>query len=298
MDRLTSMSVFVKAVELGSFSATANAFNMSPQLVGKHVRILEEHLNVRLLNRTTRHQSLTEVGRAFYERAKNILAEVEESEAIAAQINAIPRGRIKISAPTTFGTHALAPQLPEFLSTYPEISIDLSLTNRIVDLIDEGFDLVFRVGELPDSGLIARKLKPYQLILCASPLYLKSSQPINSPKDLKYHECLGFSHTTLQTHWQFEGTEGHFSVPVSGRFMTDSGDALLPAAIAGLGIMLQSAEMVTPAIEKGLLVHLLPDYHVPTRPMHILYASNRHVLPKLRCFIDFCIKKFGECGQS
>ena len=298
MDRLTSMSVFVKAVELGSFSATANAFNMSPQLVGKHVRMLEERLNVRLLNRTTRHQSLTEVGRAFYERAKNILAEVEESEAIAAQINAIPRGRIKISAPTTFGTHALAPQLPEFLSTYPEISIDLSLTNRIVDLIDEGFDLVFRVGELPDSGLIARKLKPYQLILCAAPLYLKSSPPINSPKDLKYHECLGFSHTTLQTHWQFEGAEGHFSVPVSGRFMTDSGDALLPAAIAGLGIMLQSAEMVTPAIEKGLLVHLLPDYHVPTRPMHILYASNRHVLPKLRCFIDFCIKKFGECEQS
>lgn len=160
------------------------------------------------------------------------------------------------------------------------VKIDLSLTNRFVDLIDEGFDLVFRVGKLPDSGLIGRKLAPYQLILCAAPSYLSIAPPLHSLEALTYHECLGFSHTTLQTHWEFDGPLGHFSVPVSGHFMADSGDALLPAAIAGLGIILQSAEMIMPAIRKGLLVPLLPEYHVPSRPMHILYVSDRYILPK------------------
>lgn len=292
MDRLTCMSVFVKTVELGSFSAAANALNMSSQLVGKHVRALESHLNVCLINRTTRHHNLTEMGRAVYERAKNILAEVEETEAITAQSHAVPKGRIKISAPITFGTHALAPQLPEFLKANPEVNVDLSLTNRNVDLIDEGYDLVFRVGKLPDSGLVARRLKPYQLILCASPAYLKSAPPLKTVEDLVHHECLGFSYAALQTVWQFEGPKGAISVPVTGRLISDSGDALLPAAITGLGIMLQPSEMVMPAIQKGLLTPLLPDYKVPTRPMHILYAQDRYILPKLRSFIDFCIKEF------
>lgn len=292
MDRLNAMHVFVKTVELGSFSAAADALNMSPQLVGKYVHMLETHLNVRLLNRTTRRHSLTEMGRSFYERAKNILAEVEEAEAIAAQSNAAPRGRIKVSAPTTFGTHALAPRLPEFLKAYPDVLVDLSLTNRIVDLVDEGFDLVVRVGNLPDSSLIARALAPYRLVLCASPAYLKSAPPLNSPTDLQYHECLGFSHTALQAHWQFDGPTGRVAVPVSGRLMTDSGDALLPAAISGLGIMLQPVEMVKPAIDAGQLISLLPEYSVPTRPMHILYAPDRRIPPKLRVFIDFCIATF------
>lgn len=174
MDRLSGMSIFVKAVELGSFSAAAEALNMSPQLVGKHVQFLEQHLGVRLLHRTTRRQHLTEVGSQFYERSRNILAEVEAAEALAAETRAVPRGKLRVNAPVTFGIHALAPVLPKYLNAHPEVSIDLSLTNRMVDLIDEGYDAVFRIGELADSGLIARRLGPYRLMICAAPSYLRA----------------------------------------------------------------------------------------------------------------------------
>ncbi|MHA7685695.1 LysR family transcriptional regulator [Cupriavidus sp. PET2-C1] len=293
MDRITSMQIFVKAVELGSFSAAADALLISPQLVGKNVQVLERHLGVRLLNRTTRHHSLTEIGKAFYERAKIILAEVEAAESLAAETRAIPRGCIRITAPVTFGIHALAPRLPEYLSTHPEVSVDLTLSNRVVDLIDEGYDAAFRVGELADSGLMARPLAPYQLIVCAAPNYLSSRSPLTTPMDLQHHECLGFSHTSLRSHWVFEDPAGHISVPVSGRLMIDSGEALLSAAVAGLGVLLQPMELVRAELEAGRLVAVLSDYKVPTRPMHILYAPDRRMTPKLRSFLDFAVAAFG-----
>ena len=297
MDRLTSMNIFVKAVELGSFSAAADALRMSPQLVGKHVQSLEQQMGVRLLNRTTRRQSLTDIGRSFYERARIILAEVEAADSLVAETRSVPRGHLKINAPVTFAIHALAPRLHEYLSAYPDVSIDLTMANRFVDLIEEGYDAVFRVGDLSDSGLIARRLDPYRLIACAAPAYLASRPPIKSPMDLQQHECLGFSHTALRTHWTFEGTDGRIAVPVSGRFMVDNGEALLPATLAGLGVMLQPAELVRSALESGQLVVVLPDYRIPTRPMHILYAPDRRLTPKLRSFIDFAVDVFGH-GSS
>ncbi|SCB22849.1 DNA-binding transcriptional regulator, LysR family [Rhizobium hainanense] len=286
------MSIFVKAVELGSFSAAADALNMSPQLVGKHVQFLEQHLGIRLINRTTRRQHLTEVGSQFYERCRNILAEVESAEALAAETRAVPRGKLKINAPVSFGIHALTPKLPKYLGAHPEVSIELSLSNRLVDLIDEGYDAVFRVGELVDSGLIARRLDPYRLVICAAPNYLRSRGVPSKPDDLKEHDCLIFSHTMLRTHWDLEGPDGSVNIPIYGRLMIDNGEALLQAALAGLGIILQPFELVRSSLEAGSLVAVLPEYNVPTRSLHILHAPDRRITPKLRSFLDFVSSEF------
>ena len=298
MDRLLSMSVFAKAVESGSFSAAGEALRMSSQLVGRHVQTLEQHLGVRLINRTTRRQHLTEAGFAFHDRVKIILAEVEAAEGMAAVSGGTPRGRLRINAPVTFGVHALSKRLPEYLGANPEVSVDMSLSNRFVDLIDEGFDVAFRVGELSDSGLIARALAPYRLRLCAAPAYLAGRPPIAYPDDLTRHECLGFSYTELRTRWTFQGPQGEITVPVAGKLMVDSGEALLTAALSGMGLLLQPSELVRDDLASGRLVEVLADFPVPTRPFHVIYAPDRRMTPKLRSFIDFVIAAFGANTQA
>ncbi|MFM0295051.1 LysR family transcriptional regulator [Paraburkholderia sp. RL17-383-BIF-A] len=293
MDRLTSMSVFVKAVELGSFSAAGDALQMSSQLVGKHVQHIEHRLGVRLLNRTTRRQSLTEFGRSFYERAKFILAEVEVAEGLAAETRALPTGKLRVNAPVSFGVHSLSQRLPDYLKAYPQVDVELSLSNREVNLIDEGFDVVFRVGALTDSRLVAISLTPYRLVLCAAPSYVKRHPPLLTPLDLQNQECLGFGHTELRTHWTFEGPTGRVAVPITSRLTSDHGEALLFSALAGLGVILQPIELVRSALDSGQLVALLPDYSIPTRPMHMLYAPDRRVTPKVRSFLDFAAAEFG-----
>jgi DNA-binding transcriptional LysR family regulator len=287
------MAAFVKAVEMGSFSAAGDSMQMSAQLIGKHVHHLEQHLGVRLLNRTTRRQSLTDFGREFYERCKIILAEVETAESMAAETQATPTGRLRVNAPVSFGMQSLAPKLPGFMKANPMISVELTLANRAVDVIDEGFDVVFRVGQLSDSGLVARPLAPYQLVLCAAPSYLRGKPAIKTPWDLQDHECLGFSHTELRTHWTFDGPEGKVIVPVNSRLMADHGEPLLCAALAGLGVLLQPVELVRQSLLQGDLVPLLPTYPIPSRPLHVLYAPDRRLTPKLRSFLDFAVAKFG-----
>ncbi len=293
MDRLLSMTAFAKAVETGSFSAAGEALGMSSQLVGKHVQALEQQLGVRLINRTTRRQHLTDIGRTFHEHVKTILAEVEAAEALAAEAHATPRGRLRINAPVSFGVHALSPKLPDYLRACPEVAIELSVSNRYVDVIEEGFDAVFRVGELPDSGLVARPLAPYQLLLCAAPAYLHAHAPIRTPQDLAQHECLRFSYSELRSHWTFHGPEGRITVPVQGRLTVDSGESLLSFALAGLGLLLQPRELLQREVDASRLVHVLPEYKVPTKPMHLLYAPDRRITPKLRSFIDFAVSAFG-----
>jgi DNA-binding transcriptional LysR family regulator len=259
---------------------------------------LEQHLSVRLINRTTRRHHLTEAGFAFYERVKIILAEVEAAEGLAAISEGTPRGRLRINAPVSFGIHALSRHLPEYMAAYPEVAVDLSLSNRYVDLIDEGIDVAFRVGELSDSGLIARALAPYRLRLCAAPAYLAKHLPINHPADLEMHECLGFSYTELRTRWTFNGPDGEITIPVSGRLMIDSGEALLMATLAGMGLLVQPDELVREDLATGRLVEVLPDYPIPTRPFHLLYAPDRRMTPKMRSFIDFALAKFGSKSQA
>lgn len=294
MDRLACMKVFVKAVEAGSISSAAAELNLSSQLAGKQIRALEDGLGIKLLTRTTRRQSLTDSGQLFYERARNILAEMEAAEALMAETRSEPRGRLRISAPITFGSHGLAPEIPEYLRQHPEVSIDLSLTNSTVDLVEEGFDVVFRTGDLPDSSLIARRLASYRLALCAAASYIKLAEPLRAPLDLLKHECLVFSHTSLRTQWSFDGPEGRVTVPINGRFSTNSGEALRAAAVAGMGILLQPYELVADEIEAGRLIRLLPEYEPAARSLHVLYASDRRMTPKLRSFLDFAVQKFSD----
>lgn len=293
MDRLASMAVFAKAVEVGSFSAAASALSTSPQVVGRHVRQLEEHLGVKLLNRTTRRQSLTDTGRSFHERVLHILAEIDGAEALAAQSRAEPRGRLRINAPVTFGAHELARVLPDYLRAHPEVEVELTLADRVVDLIDEGFDAVFRVGDLRDSGLIARSLRPQEFLLCAAPSYLAAHGSPLVPSDLEGRECLSFTYGATRDHWTFAGPRGSETIAVSHRFLANNGQALLTAAIAGLGLLLQPTPLVRDALASGDLVQLLPDYRPSARPMHVLYAPDRRITPKLRSFLDFTVAHFG-----
>jgi DNA-binding transcriptional LysR family regulator len=298
MDRLLSMAVFAKAVEMGSFSAAAEVSRMSPQLVGKHVRLLEQHLGVQLLNRTTRRQHLTEIGAGYYEKVKIILAEVDSAEGLAADSRVTPSGLLRINAPVTFGIHALMPRLTEYMSTYPEVHVEVALTNRYIDALEEGADAVFRVGVLDDSSRIARRLTPYRLVLCAAPSYLQAHAKIHTPMDLASHTCLGFPYTELRTHWTFDGPGGLVTVPVAGRLMVDSGEALLVAARAGSGVLLQPAELIEPEIAAGRLVRVLPKYAAPARPLHLLYAPDRQMTPKLRSFVDFVVATFGAARSN
>lgn len=256
--------------------------------------MLEQHLGVSLLNRTTRRQSLTDFGRAFYQRAKMILADMQAAENLAAITRGIPSGRLRINAPVTFGMHTLSPRLLEYMARYPQVSVDLTLSNELVDLVDDGYDVVFRIGELANSGLKALPLAPYRLVVCASPSYLARRPPITSPWDLKQHECLGFAFSDGRSHWSFDGPEGRVGVPITSRLTINQGDPLLAAAVAGLGVVLQPLELVRDALRDGTLVSLLPQYAVPVSPMNVLYAPDRRLTPKLRSFLDFAITSFGE----
>jgi DNA-binding transcriptional LysR family regulator len=293
MDRLLSMKAFVKTVDTGSLTSAGDLLDMSPQLVGKYVRALEQHLGVKLLHKTTRTQHLTDIGEAFYQRAKFILAEMDEAESLAAESHIEPIGTLKINAPITFGIKALAPALKEYAKRYPKVKIELTISNRYVDMIDEGYDVIFRVGELPDSGLIARSLLPYELVLCASPGYLSCASPIHHPHDLEHHQCLSFAHTELRDKWTFLREGESIVVPISSQITIDSGEALLELALQNGGIILQPNESVANHIKDGSLIKILTEYSIPTRPMHILYAPDRRMTPKLRSFIDFCMASFG-----
>ncbi|CAJ0814429.1 LysR family transcriptional regulator [Ralstonia flaminis] len=297
MDRLTSMAVFVKAAETGSFASAGVALGLSSQLVGKHVRFLEAHYGMRLINRTTRRQSLTEAGRAFYERSRAVLAESEAVDALAANLQAEPRGTLRINAPISFGVHCLVPMLASYLRTYPEVQVDLTLSDRIADVVDEGYDAVIRIAPLADSGLIARALMPYRLVVCASPAYLATHGTPQHPNELAEHECLGFAYWALPTalDWQFTDAHGQeHAVRVKSRFSINNGAGLRMAALEGLGIILQPVELVQEDLARGKLVQLLTEYEPPSRPIHLLYSPDRRPTPKLRSFIDAVIAAFGK----
>jgi DNA-binding transcriptional LysR family regulator len=294
MDRLTSMAVFVRAVEAGSFAAAAETLGLSAPMVGKHIRFLEDRLGARLLARTTRRQSLTEVGRAFYDSCRVVLAEAEAAEALAADLRAVPRGRLRVNAPVTFGAHELMPMVARYLRVHPEVSIEVTLSDRIVDLVEEGYEAVIRIAPLSDSSLVARRLRPYRLVVCAAPAYLAERGVPARPADLASHECLGFVHWAPRDLWPFIDAAGRaHSVRVRGRVSVDSGQALRTAALEGLGLILQPEGLLRDDIAAGRLVRVLPGYDPPSRPMHILFAPDRRPTPKLRSFIDAVVEAFG-----
>ena len=295
LDRLTSMAIFVRVADLGSFTAAAAEFGLSTQMVSKHVMALEQRLGSRLLHRTTRKQSLTEIGRLYHRRCQAILAEVDAAEALTEQARAVPRGRLRINAPVTFGSQALVPLVTRYLREYPEVEVDLTLSDRLVDPIEKGYEAIIRLGPIRDSTtLVARPLAPYRLIACASPAYLAERGEPETPADLIDHECLGFAYWsgTLGRQWRFSRDSCTYEAPVSGRLHVNDWKGLLRAALEGYGITLGYEAALTEALSAGRLVRILPDYEGPSRPMHLLYAADQRMTPKLRHFIDDVVATF------
>jgi DNA-binding transcriptional LysR family regulator len=295
LDRLTSMAVFVRAAELGSFAATAAALGISAQMVAKHVVFLEDRLGTRLLNRTTRKQSLTEFGRLYYERCRLVLAEAEAADGLAQEVRQAPRGRLRINAPVTFGSHSLVPLVTRYLRAHPKVQVDLTLSDRLVDPVDEGFEAVIRLGPVSDTALVARPLMPYRLIACASPAYLAENGAPQVPSDLARHECLGFAYWSgaLGRQWRFSCDGRSFDVSVSGRLQINDWRGLLRAALDGFGITLGPEAALAPELSAGRLVQVLSGYDGPSRPMHILHAADRQMTPKLRSFLSAVVAEFG-----
>ncbi|MDQ1155142.1 LysR family transcriptional regulator [Brevundimonas sp. SORGH_AS_0993] len=288
MDRLTSMGVFVRAAELGSFAAVSEALGMSPQMVAKHVVFLEDRLGSALIHRTTRRQSLTDVGRAFYDRCKLILADAEAAETLAQEMQSQPRGCLKVNAPMTFGAFRLAPFITRYLARHPEVQIDLTLNDRFVDPLEDGFDLLIRIGAVSEAGLVAHPLAPYRLIACASPDYLARRGTPQTPKDLERHDCLAYAYwsPSIPCQWTFSRAERTETVKAAGRIRSNDWKALLHAALEGYGVTLGPESVMTAEIAAGRLVHVLPDYEGPVRPMHVLYPATRRPTAKVRSFVE------------
>jgi DNA-binding transcriptional LysR family regulator len=291
MDLLDSMKVYVLAVEKGSLSAAATACAISATMAGNHLRTLETRLGMRLLNRTTRRQHLTVFGEDYYLRCKEILRLVAETDAQAHKLQLAPAGKLRITAPVTFGTEALMPALSDYLDRYPQVNIEVALCDRVVDIVEEGFEAAIRIGRLPDSALIAKSLAPYRLMICASPEYLARRGTPARPEDLSAHECLSFSPAAV-AHWRLTDQDGACRVPVSGRLQVNHGQALRVAALHGLGIVLQPAILLEADVRAGRLVQLFPAHELASRPMSVVYLPDRYRSPKLRSFVDFLVERF------
>jgi len=300
MDRLSSMNAFVVAAELGSYARAAERLNMSAQMVAKHVAALEQRLGARLLNRTTRRQSLTELGSAYYERCKHILTEADAADSLAQIMNDTPRGKLKITAPVTFGSYSLMPLITQFLRDHPDVEIDLHLTDRFVDLVEEGYEVAFRIGPLATTSLTARPLAPYRLVLCAAPAYLAARGVPRVPADLEHHECLGYAFWSrpADREWVLHQGSASHRVRVVSRLQINESRALMSAALDGFGIVLGPEDFLRTALAKGELVRVLPGFDAPSRPMHLVYTANRQRTAKLRRFVDAVLQRFGGDGFS
>lgn len=298
MDILSSMKVFVAVVDAGSFSAAALRLGMSKAMASKHVLNLEEYLGTRLLNRTTRRLSITESGSMFYERSVQILADVTEAEQIAGHLSAKPRGVLKISMPLAYGMHRLGPVIADYVAAFPDVKLDISASDRKVDLVEEGFDLAIRIASLAESDLIARKLGSVRSIVCASPAYLAQHGEPKTPDDLTHHRCLGYSLTGSGVEWHLESLHHTATIRSAGPIKADSGDMLRLAALSGAGLIFQPHFIVGEDLKAGRLVQVLPDYASAPLGIYAIYPSRRHLSAKVRTFVDFLVERLNDMPED
>jgi DNA-binding transcriptional LysR family regulator len=286
MDRLTSLTAFVRVVDSGGFSAAGRKLNMSTTMVSNHVQALEDRLGARLLNRTTRKVSLTEVGRAYYDRCIHILADLEQADDIAGALQSTPRGTLRIYTATHL-VRLLAPIVAEFLLEYPGVKIDLTMGEREIDMIDEGFDLALRLTPPPDSSLIARNLATWRHMLCCSPAYLDKHGPLRQLAELADHNCVRHVLYPYENEWRFIDSKGvPASVRVAGNLISNSGETLRTAALQGVGICLAAGFLIADDLGAGRLVRLLPEYRPVELSMTAVYPHRHHLSAKVRSFID------------
>ena len=294
MDKLDGMRLFVKVVELGSFAAAAEALEVSRAMATTHIARLEERLGVRLLNRTTRRLSLTEAGSAYYERCAAVVAEIDTLEHSLQAMAEEPRGVVKITAPVSFGTSHLGPALGDYLDRYPHVRLDVSLSDRTVDLVEEGYDLAVRISRLADSTLVARRIASTHVLACAAPAYLARRGHPSQPRDLGEHDCLGYAYSGSGGLWEFAGPDGPAAVRVRTETRANSGDLLRVLAKHGHGIALLPEFLITEELAAGTLVEILPGYSAGELGIFALYPSRKFLSAKVRTLVDFLAQRFAR----
>ena len=288
MDRFVAMQAFAKVVELGSFARAAERLDISASACSRHVADLEARLDARLLNRTTRSISLTEAGRAFNERCLQLLADLEEAEATAHAGSGRARGTLRVTCSVNFGLRYLASLVAPFQAKHPDVRLDVALSDRMVDIVEEGFDLAIRIGESGSTSVIARKLGETRMITCAAPDYLKRCGTPVTPGQLAAHNCLLYEYLTNRNEWRFvDPNGGELRVRVGGSLQTNNGDMLASAAAEGLGICCEPDFIVAADLRAGRLVRVLADFEPPASVIHAVYPSRRHLSGKVRAFVDF-----------
>ncbi len=293
MDKLDAMLAFTKVVSLGTYAEAGRQLGLTRSAVSKGVIELEQILGARLLDRTTRKVSPTEAGRAYYERCLAILADIEETELQVSRLHDEPKGTLKLNAPMSFGILHVNAAIAEFMAAYPDLKIELLLNDRMVDPIEEGFDVTIRIADLADSSLIARKLGPGRRVLAASPGYISTHGRPETPSDLANHACLNYGHTTVLQRWQLTQDGKTLSVPINSRLCSNNGDALRDAALSGQGIAKLPTFLVGEDIRSGRLQVILPDYPPTELGIYALYAPNKYLAAKTRVLIDFLVERFG-----
>lgn len=295
MNRFVAMEAYVRVVERGGFSAAAQELRISRAMVSRHVQDLETHLGARLLHRTTRKVSLTEAGRVYYERSAHLLQELSAADSEVGELHARPRGTLRVNGPVVFGVRHLAPLVAEYMAAYPEVNIELTLNDRTVDLVEEGFDMAVRIGALGDSSLMARRLAPCRLVVVASPAYLARHGTPMVPEELSRHDCIRYMFGEGGDVWNFRGPQGQVAVRVQGRLRTNNGDAMRIAALQGAGLAVVPTFIVSDELLSGALVTVLAGWRGADEfAVHAVYPPGRNPSAKLRSFIDFLVPRFGE----
>lgn len=293
MENLTAMAVFAKVVEEKSLSGAARELGLSKSSVSKLVAALEKSLGARLLNRTTRQMSPTEAGAAFYDHCARIVDEMEEAKLAVSRLHSAPRGVLKISASVAFGTLHIAPLFSDFLSSFPEIKVDMTINDRFVDLADEGYDVAIRIAKDPGLNIVARKLAPVHRRICGTPAYFaRHGLPI-AAADLSGHNCLTYTFANPKDLWRLQGPDGDLAIPVSGNLRLNDDEALSQAVLGGLGIAVLPTFIVGKDLQAGRLRSVLSEYALPEQDVYAVYLPTRHLSPKVRAFIDFLLERFG-----
>ena len=287
------MAIFARVVEAGSFSEAARRMNTSRSAVSKAVAKLEKAFGARLLNRSTRALSLTEVGTAVAEHCARIVDEAEQAEQVVGSLRAEPRGVLRVSASVAFGTLHVAPALAEFLARYPKLALDMTITDRLVDLAGEGYDVAVRVTGEPPGSLVARRLAPVRRQLCATPEYFLHRGVPQTPESLVHHNCLDYTRSGERGQWRFTGPDGEITVPVTGSLHIDDDEALSQAVLGGLGVALLPTFIIGRDLHEGRLQAVLSEYIPVQQHVYALYLPTRHLPVKVRTFIDFFLARFG-----
>ena len=291
MDKLRGMETFVAVVECGSFTGAATRLEMSAVMVGKYIALIEGQLGTRLLERNTRRQSLTDAGRVYFDEARRVLEQVANAERSVERLRLAPAGTLRVSAPVSFGASIIAPLTASFLQAWPEVRVELDLTNRMVDLVDEGIDLAIRIGDIQRTDLVAKYLAPYRMVICAAPDYLARHGTPQTPADLAGHQCLSHTVWTVRNEWRLPGAAEEVRWKRDAVLRCNDGYALRMAAVAGAGLLLQPEVLLAEDLANGRLVRILQNYTPEPRPIHLLWRQDLRPLPKLTRFVEHLLKE-------